>query len=71
MTSIARRGPSIRLTRSILELVVLISGWLLGGTLGIGTFVFVFLIGPLVQFFLPRCTVDTGRPEDTWDHPAS
>jgi uncharacterized membrane protein YczE len=71
MTSIARRGPSIRLTRSILELVVLISGWLLGGTLGIGTLVFVFLIGPLVQFFLPHCTVDTGRPEDAWDHPAS
>ena len=71
MTSIARRGPSIRLTRSILELVVLVSGWLLGGTLGIGTLVFVFLIGPLVQFFLPRCTVDTGRPEDAWDHPAS
>jgi uncharacterized membrane protein YczE len=70
MTSIARRGPSIRLTRSILELVVLVSGWLLGGTVGIGTVVFVFLIGPLVQFFLPRCTVDTGRPEDAWDHPA-
>jgi len=71
MTSIARRGPSIRLTRSILELVVLISGWLLGGNVGIGTLVFVFLIGPLVQFFLPLCTVDTGRPEDAWDHPAS
>jgi uncharacterized membrane protein YczE len=71
MTSIARRGPSIRLTRSILELVVLVSGWLLGGTLGIGTVVFVFLIGPLVQFFLPRCTVDTGRLEDAWDHPVN
>jgi uncharacterized membrane protein YczE len=71
MTSIARRGPSIRLTRSILELVVLVSGWLLGGTLGIGTVVFVFLIGPLVQFFLPHCTVDTGRPEDAWDHPVN
>ena len=70
MTSIARRGPSIRLTRSILELVVLVSGWLLGGTLGVGTLVFVFLIGPLVQFFLPRWTIDTGRPEDAWDHPA-
>lgn len=70
MTGIARRGPSIRLTRSILEVVVLVSGWLLGGTFGIGTIVFVFLIGPLVQFFLPRCSVSTGRPEDAWDHPA-
>ena len=70
MTGIARRGPSIRLTRSILEIVVLISGWLLGGTFGIGTLAFAFLIGPLVQFFLPRWTVNTGRPEDAWDHPA-
>jgi len=70
MTGIARRGPSIRLTRSILEVVVLISGWLLGGTFGVGTLAFAFLIGPLVQFFLPRCTVNTGRPEDAWDHPA-
>lgn len=70
MTSIARRGPSIRLTRSILEVVVLITGWLLGGTFGIGTLAFAFLIGPLVQFFLPRWTVNTGRPEDSWDHPA-
>lgn len=70
MTGIARRGPSIRLTRSILEVVVLISGWLLGGTFGIGTLAFAFLIGPLVQFFLPRLTVKTGRAEDAWDHPA-
>jgi uncharacterized membrane protein YczE len=70
MTGIARRGPSIRLTRSILEIAVLISGWLLGGTFGIGTLAFAFLIGPLVQFFLPRWTVNTGRPEDAWDHPA-
>jgi uncharacterized membrane protein YczE len=70
MTGIARRGPSIRLTRSILEIVVLVSGWLLGGTFGIGTLAFAFLIGPLVQFFLPRWTVNTGRPEDAWDHPA-
>lgn len=70
MTGIARRGPSIRLTRSIIEIVVLVSGWLLGGTFGIGTLAFAFLIGPLVQFFLPRWTINTGRPEDAWDHPA-
>lgn len=69
MTGIARRGPSIRLTRSVLEGVVLISGWLLGGTFGVGTVAFVFLIGPLVQFFLPRWSVRTGRPEDSWDYP--
>lgn len=70
MTAIARRGPSIRITRWGLEIVVLVTGILLGGTFGVGTIAFALLIGPIVQFFLPRWTIDTGRPEDAWDHPA-
>lgn len=70
MTAIARRGLSIRLTRWGLELVVLITGILLGGTFGVGTVAFALFIGPIVQFFLPRWSVDTGNPEDAWDHPA-
>ena len=70
MTAIARRGPSIRLTRVIMEITVLVIGVVLGGTFGIGTILYALLMGPLVQFFLPRWTIDTGRPEDSWDHPA-
>ncbi|MFP3882865.1 MAG: YczE/YyaS/YitT family protein [Actinomycetota bacterium] len=70
MTAIARRGPSIRLTRWGLEVVVLITGILLGGTFGVGTIAFAVFIGPIVQFFLPRWSIDTGRAEDAWDHPA-
>jgi uncharacterized membrane protein YczE len=70
MTAIARRGLSIRRTRWGLEIVVLITGILLGGTFGVGTIAFALLIGPIVQFFLPRWSIDTGRPEDAWDHPA-
>lgn len=70
MTAISRRGPSIRVTRWGIEAVVLVIGILLGGTFGIGTIAFALLIGPLVQFFLPRWSIDTGRPEDAWDHPA-
>lgn len=70
MTAIARRGPSIRLTRVIMEVTVLVIGVLLGGTFGIGTILYALLMGPLVQLFLPRWTIDTGRPEDSWDHPA-
>ena len=54
MTGIARRGPSIRLTRTVIEASVVVIGWLLGGTFGVGTLAFAFGIGPLVQFFLPR-----------------
>jgi uncharacterized membrane protein YczE len=70
MTGIAKKGPSIRLTRSVIEVSVLIVGWLLGGTFGIGTILFALLIGPLVQFFLPRWTIDLTPGEDVWDHPA-
>lgn len=70
MTAVARRGPSIRATRWGLEVAVLITGILLGGTFGVGTIAFAVLIGPIVQYFLPRWSIDTGRPEDAWDHPA-
>jgi uncharacterized membrane protein YczE len=54
MTGLARRtGRSIRLTRTSLELTVLAVGWLLGGTVGVGTVVFALAIGPLVHIFMP------------------
>ncbi|MFP3914883.1 MAG: YczE/YyaS/YitT family protein [Actinomycetota bacterium] len=59
MTGIAARGPSIRLTRTAIEVSVLVVGWMLGGTFGVGTVAFAVFIGPLVQFFLPRLHIDT------------
>jgi len=44
-----RSGWSIRLVRSIIEISVLAIGWLLGGTVGIGTLAFAFGIGPILQ----------------------
>lgn len=60
MTGLARRGPSIRLVRTLIELAALALGWLLGGTVGIGTLLFAVTIGPNVQFWLERC--DLGHP---------
>lgn len=48
-----RLGWSIRVSRLAIELVVLASGWLLGGSVGAGTVAFALAIGPLVQVFLP------------------
>jgi len=62
MTGLARRtGRSIRLTRTAIELTVLVVGWVLGGTVGIGTVVFAFAIGPLSQVFLPIFDLATSR----------
>jgi uncharacterized membrane protein YczE len=36
---------------------VLAAGWLLGGSVGVGTVLYALAIGPLVQLLLPRFTV--------------
>lgn len=48
----SRTGWSVRLVRTLIELVVLLSGVLLGGSVGIGTVVFALGIGPVVQLAL-------------------
>jgi uncharacterized membrane protein YczE len=49
---VVRTGLSVRLVRTSIEATVLTLGWLLGGTVGIGTVLYAFGIGPLVQFFV-------------------
>ena len=54
---VVRTGLSVRLVRTGIEATVLAVGWLLGGTIGVGTVLYAFGIGPLVQFFV-RITPD-------------
>jgi uncharacterized membrane protein YczE len=60
MTGLAARGHSIRVVRTALELTVLVTGWLLGGTVGVGTVVYALSIGPLAHVFIPLFA--RGRP---------
>jgi uncharacterized membrane protein YczE len=53
MTGLAARGHSIRVVRTGLELTVLLVGWLLGGTVGVGTVAYALAIGPLAHVFIP------------------
>lgn len=63
MTGFVRRtGLSIRLVRTTIEISVLAIGWLLGGTIGLGTVLYAVSIGWLVQLFLPRLTLEERRP---------
>ncbi|HEX6235039.1 MAG TPA: hypothetical protein VFZ63_18055 [Jiangellaceae bacterium] len=59
---VARTGRSVRLIRTSIEVGVLATGWLLGGTVGVGTVLYAIAIGPLVHLLLPRLTVPD-RPE--------
>lgn len=52
---VRRTGRSVRFWRTTIEVAVLVVGFALGGTVGVGTVVYALTIGPLVQLFLP-CT---------------
>lgn len=63
MTGLAARGLSVRLARTVIEVAVVITGFLLGGTVGVGTLVFAVAIGPLTQIFLPLFRMSENLPE--------
>ncbi|WP_424881447.1 YczE/YyaS/YitT family protein [Streptomyces sp. SLBN-8D4] len=74
MTGLHRRtGRSIRLMRTAIEVAVVVTGFVLGGTIGAGTVLYAVSIGPLAQVFLrvfavPRASdgstvVAVGQPQ--------
>ncbi|MFC0504538.1 YczE/YyaS/YitT family protein [Micromonospora costi] len=64
MTGFVARRPqrSIRLVRTVIEVTVLALGFLLGGTVGIGTVAYALAIGPLAQLFVPLFAVAGPEP---------
>jgi uncharacterized membrane protein YczE len=66
MTGLVRRtGRSVRLVRTCLEVVVLVAGFLLGGTVGIGTVLYAVAIGPIAHALLPFLTIGPPDPVST------
>jgi uncharacterized membrane protein YczE len=56
-TGIAARGHSIRSVRTIIEATVLATGFLLGGTVGIGTVLYAVAIGPISHVTIPALAI--------------
>lgn len=46
---------SITVARTLMEVFAAGLGYLMGGPIGIGTVIMVFVLGPVIQFFLPVC----------------
>ncbi len=59
---IAARGHSMRLVRTSIEATVLITGFVLGGTVGIGTVAYALAIGPITHQTIPALAIDRPRP---------
>jgi uncharacterized membrane protein YczE len=58
---VGRTGWSLGLVRTGIEVAVVLTGWALGGTLGVVTVVYAVTIGPLVHLLLPVLTVPGGQ----------
>ena len=53
MTGLQKKsGFSIAVIRGTIEIPVVLCGWLLGGTIGIGTLIYALGVGPAVAFGL-------------------
>jgi uncharacterized membrane protein YczE len=57
---IANRGHSMRVVRTTIEGSVLVTGFVLGGTVGIGTVFYALAIGPITHLTIPALAI--GRP---------
>jgi uncharacterized membrane protein YczE len=63
MTGLVRiTGRSVGVIRTSIEVSVLAVGFLLGGTVGLGTVVYALSIGPLLQLLLPAFTIREPLP---------
>ncbi len=56
-TTVAARGHSMRVVRTGVEATVLVAGFLLGGTVGIGTLLYALSIGPVTHRTIPALAV--------------
>ena len=54
MTALVARGLPLRTIRTVMEVTVLLAGFALGGTVGIGTVLLALTIGPNIHHFLER-----------------
>ncbi|MET8275115.1 hypothetical protein [Streptomyces sp. NPDC005096] len=71
MTGLHRRtGRSIRTVRTAIEVAVVATGFVLGGSLGVGTVLYALSIGPLAQLFLRVFAVPGADPADRTVAPA-
>jgi uncharacterized membrane protein YczE len=67
LVSSRRTGVRVGVVRTVIELTALVLGWLLGGSVGVGTAVYALLVGPSIElsFGLLRRSPLARRPGGT------
>lgn len=62
MLGLSRGRMTVGITRTVIEVCVLVVGIALGGTAGVGTAVFAFGVGPVVHYWMPRLRIRALEP---------
>lgn len=57
-------GWEVRRVRTVIEITVLALGWILGGTIGVGTVLYALTTGPLLQIFMSMFEIQDRRVVD-------
>ncbi len=65
--AIAGRGHSMRVVRTSIEATVLATGFVLGGTVGIGTLLYALAIGPITHKTIPALAIDSSPASGSRD----
>ena len=60
----AKRKIPVAIAKNSIEAVVFVIGWILGGTIGIGTVVAVFAMGYIIQFWFNVFNFDVTKVEN-------
>jgi uncharacterized membrane protein YczE len=68
-TGIAGRGHSMRVVRTVIEGTVLVTGFLLGGDVGVGTLLYATAIGPITHLTIPALVIGRRRKAEVPDVP--
>ena len=63
-TGIAARGYSMRVVRTTIEGTVLVTGFLLGGKVGVGTVLYATAIGPITHLTIPALAIGRRQRRD-------
>lgn len=71
MTALVERGWSLRVVRTAMELTVLAVGFLLGGSVGVGTVLLALTIGPNIHHFAHRFRLAPHGDRELVTEPAS
>ena len=69
MVALAKRNIPVRVAKNSIEAIVFVVGWLMGGTIGIGSVIAVFIVGYIFEFYfkLFKYDVKTAKNESFID----